>query len=214
MSSLDPDRTLALAYVPARHREAIRALWHLDAALGAVLTTAREPMIRQIRLAWWREALERLDTAPAPAEPVLRDLETHVLPAISGTELSGLEEGWRALLAETLDGPALHLYAAGRGERLFRLTARILGVPDHPVVTSGRVWALTDLARNMQDESERERAIAAAVAGPITRVPKSLRPLGMLARLADRDLRSGFPFEPQGAPRRMLVMAAHRLTGR
>ena len=214
MGSLDPDRTLALTYVPARHREAIRALWHLDAALGAVLATAREPMIRQIRLAWWREALERLDTAPAPAEPVLRDLEAHILPAIAGAELSGLEEGWHALLAETLDGPALHHYAAERGERLFRLTARLLGAPDHPVVASGRAWALADLARNMQDEAERARAVDAAITVSTGPIPKFLRPLGMLARLADRDLRSGFPFEPQGAPRRMLVMAAHRITGR
>jgi len=72
--ALDPDRTLALAYVPTRHREAVHALWTLDAALGAVLTTGREPAIRQIRLAWWREALERLDGAPAPAEPALPDL--------------------------------------------------------------------------------------------------------------------------------------------
>ena len=41
---LDPDRMLALAYVPAARREAIAALWRLDAALGAVLATGTDPI--------------------------------------------------------------------------------------------------------------------------------------------------------------------------
>jgi hypothetical protein len=41
MIPLDPDRTLALAYVPAARRPAVEALWRLDAALASVLSTAR-----------------------------------------------------------------------------------------------------------------------------------------------------------------------------
>src|SRR3546814_17220372 len=61
MTPLDPDRTLALYYVPAKHRPAVEALWRLDAALGAVLAGGREPLIGQIKLVWWRAALEKLD---------------------------------------------------------------------------------------------------------------------------------------------------------
>ena len=40
---LDPDRTLALAYVPAAARPAVEALWRLDIAFAAILATGRQP---------------------------------------------------------------------------------------------------------------------------------------------------------------------------
>ena len=55
MTPLDPDRILALSYVPARRRAAVEALWRLDAALGAALGGGSEPRIARITLAWWRE---------------------------------------------------------------------------------------------------------------------------------------------------------------
>ena len=78
---LDPDRRLALAYVPAAARPAVEALWRLDVTLGAVLAAGREPMIGRIRLAWWREALEKLDREAPPAEPLLQALAERVVPA-------------------------------------------------------------------------------------------------------------------------------------
>jgi phytoene synthase len=80
MAELDPDRLLALSYVPARKRPGVETLWRLDAALGKVLAGGREPLISQIKLAWWREALERLDTEKAPAEPILEAVAAYILP--------------------------------------------------------------------------------------------------------------------------------------
>ena len=101
---LDPDRTLALSYVPVRSRASVGALWRLDSALGAALAGGREPMIARIKLAWWREALERLDREPAPAEPVLQEAAAALLPAISGAELARMEEGF-----DDLDAPVLRV---------------------------------------------------------------------------------------------------------
>src|SRR3954466_6792638 len=99
-SDLDPDRVLALSYIPAGPRQRLAALWGLDAALGAVLAGGREPMISRIKLAWWREALERLDRERAPAEPALQALANHVLPnGVSGAKLAAMVEGWEALLS-------------------------------------------------------------------------------------------------------------------
>ena len=67
----DPERALALSYA-VEGRDALAALLALDDALARLLRSTREPALGQMRLAWWREALERLDTAPPPAEPVLR----------------------------------------------------------------------------------------------------------------------------------------------
>jgi len=182
--------------------------------LGAVLATGTEPRVKLIRLAWWREALERLDQAPPPAEPVLQGLADNVLPVISGTELAAMEEGWVGLLAEgALDGDALNHYAAARGGRLFFYSARLLG-EEEAVEPAGERWALADLARHSARDAS--AALAAAAARPaLPNWPKRLRPLGMLDALARRDVARGpGSFERQGSPGRVLRMLGHRLTGR
>ena len=215
-SDPDPDRLLALAYVPAKRRAAVGALWRLDAALGAALAGGREPMIARIKLAWWREALERLDRGPAPAEPVLRDVETHLLPAVTGAELAAMEEGWTALAgSEVLSAGDLRSYAERRGGLLFRYTARLLGAEVDGLEPAGEAWALVDLARHCATAEDSDVALAAARErrGP-RRWPPRLRALGMLAALATRDSDPArAPWEPKGSPARMWRMLRHRITG-
>jgi phytoene synthase len=216
---LDNDRRLALSYIPAAARQAVAALWRLDAALGAVLAGGREPLISQIKLAWWRDSLEKLDRERAPAEPALLDASEHVLPrGVTGAELSRMEEGWAVLLTpEVLTSEELAHYAAARGGLLFRFTAVLLGGEGTPELeATGESWALVDLARHSGNEVDADSAILAARSrcGP-RRWPSQLRPLGMLGALAQRDAEEGRPrWEPQGAPKRMLRMMRHRLTGR
>src|SRR5688572_9738467 len=146
---MDPERQLALAYVPAARRAALETLWRLDVALGSVLATGSEPMISRIRLAWWRESLEKLDRERPPAEPVLEAVARHVLPAgVSGAELAAMEEGWAALLSTEPLGPEeLELHAKARGGKLFDQAARLLGDESAAVTGRGEDWALVDLAR-------------------------------------------------------------------
>lgn len=217
MAELDPERILALAYVPAKKRPALEALWRLDTAFASVLATGREPMVTRIRIAWWREALERLDGAPPPAEPLLEMLAAHVLTAgVSGIELATMADGWEAIAgALAPDAEALDLHATARGTTLFSLSARLLDA-DVDMGTAGEIWALTDLARHSSDPREAAAAIAAAEKRPesvMGRWPPALRPIGMLVILARRDLLSGGE-ERQGAPLRIMRMMWHRLIGR
>ncbi|MDT9597632.1 squalene/phytoene synthase family protein [Sphingosinicella rhizophila] len=216
---LDPDRLLALSYVAAPRRSALQALWHVDAALGAVLTGGREPMISRIKLAWWRDALAGLDQSKPPAEPLLQIIAEQLLPAgISGGELALMESGWSQLLtSEPLEDEELDAYAAGRGGHLFAYSAELLGVaPSEEVRQAGEAWALVDLARHSTEAAEVERAATfARRRSRPQRWPSRLRPLGMLAILSERDSEAGRPrWEVQGAPGRMLRMLRHRLTGR
>jgi phytoene synthase len=219
VTGLDPDRTLALSYVPASRRAGVAAIWRLDTALGNVVAGGREAMIGQIKLAWWREALEGLDRAPAPAEPVLLALQAHVLPrGIDGAAMAAMEEGWAALLSDAAPGGvALGDHAKARGGLLFRYSARLLGGAGEEAERAGEIWALVDLARRSADAAEAEAALAAARdrAAPAARWPRPLRPLGMLAALAARDLDpQRARWEAQGAPGRMFRMLRMRLTGR
>jgi phytoene synthase len=215
-SDLDPDRNLALSYVPIARRAGLTALWRLDATLGAVLAGGREPMISRIKLAWWREALEKLDREKAPGEPLLLTLAAHLLPAgIGGAELAAMEEGWGHLLSpEPLTPEELDAYAVARGGLLFRHSIRLLGGGGIPP-GAGEKWALVDLARHSANQTDAEAALAAARSlPPAGRWPARLRPLGMLAMLATRDLEPGRPrWETPGSPPRMLRMLRFRLTG-
>ena len=219
MAELDRDRYLALSYVPAARRPALAALWGLDAALGAVLTSGRDPLLSQIKLAWWRESLEALDRAPAPAEPALQALAAHVLPSgVTGADLAQMESGWALLLTpDPLGADELASYAGRRGGLLFRHSARLLGAgSSNAVERGGEAWALIDLARHSGSEADAEAALAAARdRAQRLRWPAALRPLGMLAALALRDSEPDRArWEEPGAPRRMLRMLRHRLSGR
>ena len=166
------------------------------------MTSASQPALAAIKLAWWREALERLDTAPPPAEPRLQAVQAELQSCgIGGAELAGLEDGWAALLDTQVDEGRVQ----ARGERLFELGARLLG-SEPPSADHGRLWAAVDLARRMG------RALPSASALP--KASPALRPLTVLSALALRDLRRGLPLEGEATPGRSWTMLRHRLTGR
>jgi phytoene synthase len=218
----DPERELAFSYAPAGFRSGLAALFALDTALANILRTTREPMVGQMRLTWWHEALTRLDVAAPPAEPVLQALARDVVPhGISGARLAGMIDGWEELLdGEVLDDAAIGRHADARGGALFAMAGEMLGARDtDPVVPAGKGWALADLGRHMADRSIAGRALGLAAA-PLAeachgRWSRSARPLGALAQIARMNL--AVPLDrplPIGAPRRVGRLLFHRLWGR
>jgi 15-cis-phytoene synthase len=217
---LGADLGLALTYVPLRDRGALAALFQVDRAMGDVVRTTKEPLLGPIRLAWWRERLEELDSgAGAPAEPRLEMVAHRLLPrGVSGADLAALEGGWLKLFdpfpwgAET--GEAIWF----RGNLLFGLGARLLAQQDERIQGAGGLWALTDAARHCSDGASRTmlldqaRALARRLGGE--KFVTTLRPLSALAALAIRDCRRGEPFEPEGTPGRAAAMLRHRFSGR
>jgi phytoene synthase len=209
----DPTRELALSYAPSDRRAALRALFALDAALGHVLRTTREPMVGQMRLAWWREALVRLDSAPAPGEPVLQALASDVLPhGATGNALAKMIDGWEPLLG-TIDDTTVFDHGAFRGSGLFEIAGRVIGAsPDDPIALAGYAWALADLAANLSEPEAAATARDEAMLGLTTatgaRWSRNGRALGALALCARFDL-AGTP-----TPWRVARLAWHRLTGR
>jgi len=211
----DLERALAISYAPAPVQAALTALFALDATLGTILKTTREPMVGQMRLTWWYEALGRLDTAPPPAEPTLQALALTVLPHVPGSRLARIAEGWEALLETPLEAAAVERFAQGRGAALFGAAACILAVEDPRIATAGEGWALADLSRRLSDTAraaaiaEQARArLDAALSG---RWPRRGRTLGALALLARADIAKAGA--PAGSPARVGRMLLHRLVG-
>jgi len=213
----DPERDLILTYAPATGRAGLAALLALDDALAKLLRTTREPALGQMRLAWWREALEKLDHAPAPAEPVLKALEAEVLRhGVTGASLVPIVHGWEVLIEEEeLGADAMRRFGEGRGH-LFVAAGALLGSRGDPLEAAGQGWALADLAGNL--EGEEERAAARTLAAPLlvtaakARWSRGGRALGALAHRARLDLADA-P-KPAGAPSRVGRLLWHRLTGR
>lgn len=196
------DRDLVRLYWQNALRPAFDALFAIDDALADITLTASQPALAAITLAWWREALERLDTSPAPAEPRLQAATAFLLPrGVSGAALSRLEEVWAALLDEEA-GPGA---AAERGKALFAIGATLLG--GSPMAEAGSSFGQVDLARRTGSR----RWIGAALAQG--RAPKALRPLTALDALAARDLEGPWPFEPEATPARAWTLLRHRWTG-
>lgn len=209
----DPWRHLAFSYAPAEARDALTALFALDAALGDVLRTTREPMVGQMRLAWWRDALARLDTARPPGEPVLQALAGAVIPSgVTGARLSGAVDGWEPLLGE-VNAASIEAHAHHRGCLMFEAAAEIVGAAaSDPVGHAGKGWALGDLAANLSDDAgvgmARGGADAAFASMDSVRWSRNGRVLGALALVARARLDGAVP---AGF---VLRLARFRLTGR
>lgn len=138
-------------------------VWRFDARLADLVRTTREPMIGQMRLTWWHEALTDGSGAKGRGEPLLADLRAAGLaPAGEGSGLLAMIDGWEALLADPVDDDALCDYARARGGGLFRALAKQDDI-DASLIAAGAVWALWDLSGHVGDEILARRAIELAV---------------------------------------------------
>jgi NADH dehydrogenase [ubiquinone] 1 alpha subcomplex assembly factor 6 len=54
----DPDRFLTALYAPSGRRESLLTLYAFNLEIAKVRETVSEPMLGEIRLQWWREAIE------------------------------------------------------------------------------------------------------------------------------------------------------------
>lgn len=200
-------RRLALSYAPPAARGPTLALLALDTRLAAILRAAREPMMAQLRLAWWREQL-KADAAAVPAgDPLLSALLSW---GPRREILAELVDGWEALTAAApLPVEAFLALADARGAA-FGVLAEVVGVPRdrEQAARLGRRWALFDLTAHLGDPEERRRAAMLAEAtdrGQI-RLGRRMRPLVVLDGLAGRAFRRG-----DGPNRSGDLLAAMRL---
>lgn len=180
---------LALRYAPAERRPALFALFALDGTLERLARHTREPLVAQMRLAWWRESLTALDREAPPAEPLLRTLARDVLArGVRGETLAVLASGWEVVLGDRpLDDAGLERFARERGATLFRAAASVLGADAPGIDAAGEAWALAlPTTEELADEGTRAAALADARLGAALAAhwPRAARPLGALALLA------------------------------
>lgn len=174
---------LALSYAPRGARPAALALLALDQRLAAILRGGGEPVMAQIKLAWWRERLAEGPANWPEGEPLLALLRD--FPGGAGA-LGPVVDGWEMLLSEQLDPAAIAAFAQGRAEGW-----QALGSGGAEAGQAARQWALADLALNLPDGGERDAVcgVLAAESWNRSRLPRTVRPLAVLHALAGRALR-------------------------
>lgn len=204
----DPERLLALYYAPRGVRPALRTVWCLDETLGGFVARSENPIMGQMRLTWWHDALRSLSSV-RPVDPLL--LAIADTPEIEAEALLPLIDGWEVLLDPLpLPDEALKQFAEQRGATLFRAVGKLLGSTGPAIDEAGRLWALVDLAFRVSDRATAERALALAPR-PVGRLPRAL---AVLAALAREDVRRGLHMpRRQGSPSRVMRALAAGLTG-
>ena len=171
---LAPPARLAIAYAPSDVRSAFALLLHIDNRFAEILRTAREPMIAQIKMAWWREAFASAAEARPKGEPLLQALN-EAGDRIPLSALEALASAWEALLgSERFSQEVIDTHAELRAEAIFMTYAGWMGtVQDMRPI--GRSWALEALRIAFP-----ERVADCYV--PLAPLPKAraLRPLSIL----------------------------------
>ena len=208
-----------MLYIPRAERIRVADLFALDAALGNVVRTTREPMVGRNKHAWWRERLEEIDRGIVPAEPVLEATAQLVAETtLTGTLLAELVERWEPLLDDFPWEGETFGAVAGRGAFLFGFAGMILGTGQPELAAlAGSLWSLVDVARHCSDADSRDVLIEVAggrLEGFSGTAEASVRPLTMLGLLARRDIERWPDIEPEATPGRAWVMIAHKLTGK
>ena len=166
---------LAIAYVPAFYRSAFTLLLQIDERLAEILRSAREPMIAQIKMAWWREAFGKASHLRPKGEPLLQALNDSgdVIPPAA---LDALVSAWEMLLGQnSWDQQVTNGHADLRADAIFQTYAHWVG-STQDVQPVGRVWALEAL-RHAFPELIEKGAGPEQVSLPSSR---KLRPLSIL----------------------------------
>jgi phytoene synthase len=174
--ALDPALTVALAWQPLRTRPALAALFNLDRRLSAAIAQANEPMLAQLRLAWWRDRLAEPVRERPRGEPLLAAIGAHW--GEHGRELTPLIDGWESWLIGDDDGDL----GEGRAKALAAF-ARLVGRA-----------AESELAAAVGHHWTRAETGKGSSAADVPRLrSRALRGLVVLDGLARRSLARGEP---------------------
>ncbi len=126
----DRDFYWSTLFAPASKRDALVALYAFNAELAHIPAIVSEPMVGQIRLQWWRDAIELAAPGTKTGNPVADALAEAILDHnLSKDRLVGMVD---ARLPEILNEPpmdiqALRAFLAETSGAVFELAAAVLG---------------------------------------------------------------------------------------
>lgn len=149
----DPDRYIAALFAPAERRPLLFALYAFNHELARIGETVKQPMLADIRLEWWREAVEGArDGRPRDHDVVraLAEVFARVGPPLAPFDAMLTARRFDAGDERFADVAALEAYCDATSGALMRLAAHLLvdRLPDDAHFRHGGIaYALVGLLR-------------------------------------------------------------------
>lgn len=141
--ALTPPQLLALRHAPISWRNELRFLLLFDARMQSVVIAGREPLLTRMKLAWWREALNKPADQRPKGEPLLAEismLEVTGAPLVAqAAEL--LVDAWEEVAdPDQVDTKVLERHRQGRGDAVFVHFAGRAGEAEN-LRLAGQAWS-------------------------------------------------------------------------
>ncbi|MGO8953027.1 MAG: phytoene/squalene synthase family protein [Rhodomicrobium sp.] len=160
----DPDRYWSVLFAPASKRAGLLALYAFNAEAAHIAATVHEPMVAQIRLQWWRDAIDLAAPGTKTGNPVADALGTAILEhSLSKQRLIDMAG---ARIPEICGDPPADIQAlkasleAAEGT-IFELGASILGnnseAAKKAASHAGLAYGLTQILRTVPLQASRRK---------------------------------------------------------
>lgn len=159
----DRDRYLSALFAPDGEREALFALYAFNVEIARAREVVAEPVLGEIRLQWWRDALGGLYGGQCLAHPVVEALGRAI--AAHGLKRAGFERMIDARTADLSPEPpadmaALEAYAGASSGALMELALECLAAATpnarRAAQAAGIAYALTGLLRAVPFHARRK----------------------------------------------------------
>lgn len=151
----DVDRYYVSLFAPDRVRRHLWALLAFNAEVAKIPSLVSEPMLAEIRLQWWREAFDSIESGTPRAHPVVEELSE--IPTFSDirARLDQILDAWSSYFegdCDTLAG--LEKHARNTGGALSSAMLQVMTKHADPaeiqlVENAGMVWSLLGSVRGL-----------------------------------------------------------------
>ena len=182
----DKDRFLASLFAPSEERIFLLALYAFDIETAKVREAVQDPMVGNIRLQWWHEAMAGLRNEEADAHPVLTAL-------MCAVDIAG--GGDRSLLTRAVEARQAELYgtpAVDAAASVLMVGSRFLGVKgDGSSIAQDAATALT-LAGIPEKQDEAREAYLGFRANA-HKIPRAAKPAFLPLSLVPLRLKNANP---------------------
>jgi phytoene synthase len=161
----DYDRYLSALFAPADVRPHLLALYAFNYEVARTAESVSQPLVGQIRLQWWRDAVAGLYAGTALKHPVVSALgEAITAHALPRPLIDALIDAREADLEPQpfADMAALETYADATSGHVMRLAARVLGAGDRLdalASEAGIAYALAGQLRALPYHAARGRTV-------------------------------------------------------
>lgn len=205
----DPDRYLSALFAPASARGALFALYAFNAELARIADEVSEPALGEIRLQWWREAMELATAGQATGNPVTDALGAEMSArGMSPSRLDPLIDARRFDVLERImpNSASLIAYLDNTAGEIFLLASEFVGADrqsaEPAARVAGRAYGLTGLMRAVTVHAAQNRLylpVQSLQSGAAERLlagqadPAFLELLGDLRRQARTELERAKP---------------------